>query len=52
MWGGAVMSGSIDDLNALKEELLKVPENSLVFKIKGSITKHIELRIQEINKNK
>ncbi len=48
MWGTAVQIGNLDDLKALRSELVSIPTDSLVYKIKESIEKHIELRMQQM----
>lgn len=50
MWGMAVRSGNVDDLEALKKAVSSSPTSSYLNKIKDTINKHIELRLTEIRK--
>lgn len=48
MWGTAVQIANFDDLKALRSELLSISTDSLVYRIKESIEKHIELRLEKM----
>ncbi|MBI2327170.1 MerR family DNA-binding transcriptional regulator [Candidatus Curtissbacteria bacterium] len=49
MWGMAVQMANVEDLKALRSELDSIPGDSLLFKIKESIIKHIQLRLEQID---